>query len=434
MQTATPKNTNPPLPKSFPGFAAARDAANWPDRRRGQSNFLTWAFLLTEIWAANLLFGGEAKASDALGDPSQSGDQPAAPDYDPSLGPDWTSSDPKLDPGDPSKGGHSGASSSSSAHSGGGTGSTSTGGGGASGDNAPAAGGSGSAALAASNQHVNDASSADASSAGDNLPSNLDPGPTAGGSALDPVDGLLSNLDPGLASEIGLEVSPLNLDADLHVDLLSEPLVDADLNLDVLGLDVGVEANLLSGLGLEADLAGIGGSLGQLIDGPTGLNVGGTIEGVTGLLGTTQVELSEIGGDVTEVVSGLPVDDVLSDPVGTVVSVVPDTALLSPLNEVGALPAGDAIVFSNAAGPVTAAPDTLFNGAQYTDYNVALQTDVVSGTVDLGAPETGSGDPLSVELASGDGFGGSHASGIAAGDGLADVSNAEHDLLKGLSI
>jgi hypothetical protein len=434
VQIATPQGTNAPDPKSFPGFAAARDAANWPDRRRGHSNFLTWAFMLSEIWAANLFFGGDATASDALSDPSQAGDQPQVPEYDPSFGLDWTSSDPKLDPGDPSKGGNSGASSSLGPYAGGGTSSSpSMSGSGAPGTNAPAAGGSGSAAsLAASNQH-NDASSSDASSAGDNLPSSLDPD-VAVGSALDSVDGLLSNLDPSLASEIGLELSPLDLDADLQIDLQSEPLVDADLNVEVFGLDLGVEANLLSGLGLEAELAGIGGSLGQLIDGPTGLNVGGTIEGVTGLLGTTPVELSEIGGDATEIVTGLPVDDVLSDTAGTVVSVVPDTALLSPLNEVGALPAGDAIVFPNAAGSVAAAPDTLFNGAQYTDYNLALQTDVASGTVDLGTTEATSGDLLSVELASGDGHGGSQASELTTGDGLAEISSAEHDLLKGLSI
>ena len=235
---------------------------------------------------------------------------------------------------------------------------------------------------------------------------------------------LLSGLDPAAASEIGLELNTLNLDADLDTDLAPGPLVNVDAGLSVLGFDVSVETNLLSGLGLAPDLDAIGGSTAQLIDGATGLNLGGTVEGLTGLLGTTQDELSEIGEDATGIATNLAPDSI-----GTVASIVPDAAPLGSLSDTGDLAPGHAIVFPDLTASVAAAPDTLFVGAQYTDYNLALQTDVGAGGSHAATIDSSAGDSdLSVDIVSIDQTSADHA----AGDALSGVSNAEHDLLRGL--
>jgi hypothetical protein len=313
-------------PKRFPGFLHARDAASWPDRRRGLSNFLTWALFLAEVIAADLFFGNGAKAAGDL-DPTPNAKDVAAAATDgvaaseavgKAAEPNVTPVDPLLNPGSsamPQVATDAATAPKLSAI-----------------DNDPSAGSSpgGGGGGGSESSDGADASSADTEAG---LP---------GVSADAPADlgDVLSNLPPGIAVDLGLDLQPLDLTFGLDASLL--PL-DLDFELGAPFLDIDVSFGL--------DLTGTQSAFMQLGD-ATGLSL---FEGFG-----SAAEFSEVA----------PLIDSASAFSPSLLVEIGPTSLVAPGGQISS---DGSLVFA-ASQSIDIASDGLFAGPSYTDYNLALQS------------------------------------------------------------
>jgi hypothetical protein len=414
-----------PKPTRFHGFAHARDAWSWPDRRKGLSNFLTWSFFLAEIIAADLFFGKGAHAAqgpDDGGTPTSDGGHP--PYDDPSVA-EWRSKGddalpqdanslfhpnfPQLDPhysesaAMPALTG-AGAPDAAILHAGGGGG-----------------GGGGAGSLSFSH----DSAVGPAELGTELLHAGAVPG-TADAVNEISHDGVLAGLDPGIAASLGLELNPLQFDVGLGTDLFSGAAPGETIDLKALGLDVTIETSLLSDLLGGGDSSGDGlpgGSLGlpvsSLVEDVTGLNLTGPVHGLQSLLSASDSHLDQ-GSDA-----------ILSNGTSSVAGLMSDATHALSLDLTG----GGSLVFPTA--PAAQSADGLFDGVRYTDYNLALQTDAGSGSVhaEIGVGVTG--ETQDQQPASDDHNLAQHAdqTGHAVDVALTtDLASADHELLRGLSI
>jgi hypothetical protein len=452
-------------PGNFAGFANARDPLAWQDRRRGLSNFLTWAFFLAEILAADLFFGKAASAADALDAPSKHAAADTHSSGDASLPDDWKNAGDDALPTDADRLFHSEAAPLDPHYS-------ETAAIAALGDigsqepaflgSAGGGGGGGSSTFFSQDPALLSTDPGEQAIHSGEAPSIADMPSIDLGVAGD----VFSMLDTATAAALGLELNPLQFELGFGADPFSGTSPDATLDLKALGLDVHVETGLLSGL--LGDLGSTGGEVlgdnlgspvSQLVEEATGLNVSGPVEALQGLLATAEDNLGK--ASLTDIADGTDSPSVFST-VGVVAGIMPDTLDILGHVEVGgvfstvsavapALPdatdalsigqmsgvgSGQSIVFPLAGLQDQGATDSLFSGGQYTDYNLALQTAPSDGAGAAGAAESPS-DAVSdlAGIATDDlGLPGSEPTGHAIDATLTGLANADHELLRGLSI
>jgi hypothetical protein len=274
--------------------------------------------------------------------------------------------------------------------------------------------------------HANDMATLNSAS----LP--LDAGTLPLGDGLDQGN-ILPIIDPGVAADLGLDLNPLHLGAEIGGDLLSGTPLDVSLDLKALGLDINVEHGLLSGLVGE-----VGGSTGDILDGSlgapvshlvedvTGLNLSGPLDGLKGVFDSAD---SDIGKTVTSLGDVLDQgSQSLLAPVTTAVAdIVPDGAHSLSLGELGGMTNGDSIVFPNVSVSAASQTDSLFSGGQYTDYNLTLQT---TSSDSAGSTGTAAAHEDSDTAGVGADIHDSHDSviGHAVDAPLTDLSGADHEV------
>ena len=414
---------------NFAGFAKARDPSAWQDRRRGLSNFLTWSFFLAEILAADLFFGKGASAADQPDDPSKHATADTHSSGDASLPDDWRGGSDEAVPAEGNRllhgetsplGPNYGETAAMPALSGIGGRETalhgSAGGGG---------GGGSSISFSQDFAAMSGEPGEQAIHAGD------------AGSSVETLN--FSTLDAATAEALGLELNPLQFELGLANDLLSGEPLDSLLDLKALGLDLHSETGLLTSLlgdlvsgGSESLDNTLGIPLSNLVEETTGLNLSGPADGLTSLLGAAEGDAGNTGvDDLTDLATGVSSQSVSPTP-GAAAGIAPDVTDAFSLGHLVDMGSGDSIVFPGLSLAQDQVPaDSLFSGGQYTDYNLAVQSASTDGTTGADSPSGAGSDLVGIDDL---GLPGSELTGHAVDVALADLANADQELLRGLSI
>ena len=425
-----------PKPNNFAGFSKAGDSSAWPDRRRGLSNFLTWAFFLAEILAADLFFGKDSSAADALDDPSKHTPGDSHSSGDPSQPDDWKSAGDNAGPVDANHLWHSNGTPLDPHYSETAAMSALTGIGGHEPSLHGSAGGGGGGGGGGSSISFSPDLAAISHEPGEQAI----PASEAGNSAENLN---FFTLDAATAATLGLDLNSLQFELALGNGLLSGEPLDSMLDLKTLGLDLHVETGLLSGfvghLGptiSEVLDNTLGSPVSHVIEEITGLNLLHPVDGLKSLLGTAEDDLGKTSGSLTDLPTLQSSHNLLSPVSDAVAGIVPDATHALSLGHLGDLPSGSSIVFPSLAASDVSHPNTLFSGGQYTDYNLALQTAHADSMSSGGAIQNLIGEASQVIGGATDDHGlpGSEATGHAVDAALTHLASADHELLRGLSI